>query len=230
LLDQALHALPKVSFNQMYGMTELSASITVLPAWYHTRDGRAANKLLSAGRPVPIAQVRILNAAGMEVPRGSVGEIVARGPMMMQGYWGKPEQTALAVRDGWMYTGDAGYMDEDGFVYVVDRIKDVIVTGGENVYSAEVEGVILQMPGIAACAVIGVPDESWGERVMAIVVPQDAGQIDAQSVITFCRERIAGYKCPRTVEFRSELPLSPVGKILKHRLREPYWRGRARNI
>ncbi|MET0349327.1 MAG: fatty-acid--CoA ligase, partial [Rhizobacter sp.] len=163
-------------------------------------------------------------------PVGTVGEICARGPMVMQGYWNKPAETAAALKDGWMHTGDGGRMDADGFFYVVDRIKDMIVTGGENVYSAEVENAIAQLPEVSMCAVIGVPDAHWGERVHAVIVPRPGATLEESGVIAHCRDLIAGYKCPRSVEFRTELPLSPAGKLQKFILREPFWAGRERRV
>jgi acyl-CoA synthetase (AMP-forming)/AMP-acid ligase II len=230
LLTQAMKALPKADFCQLYGMTELSPVITALPAWCHKPEAGCADRLRSAGRPLPIAEVGIVDAQGNPVPHGTVGEIVARGPMVMAGYWNKPEQSAEALRDGWMHTGDGGYMDADGFVYVVDRVKDMIVTGGENVYSAEVENVIAQLPQVSMCAVVGVPDDTWGERIHAVLVLRPEEALTADQVIAHCRERIAGYKCPRSVEFRTELPLSAAGKLLKYKLREPFWTGRKRRV
>src|SRR5699024_10268059 len=138
---------------------------------------------------------------------------------VMLGYWNQPAATADAVRDGWMHTGDGGYMDEDGYVYIADRLKDMIVTGGENVYSVEVEKALTQHPAVASCAVIGVPDDEYGERVHAVVVLTEPGAAGEEELREFCKERIAGYKAPRTVEFRDELPLSGAGKILKRELR-----------
>ena len=229
LLLQALQALPGVRFCQVYGMTELSPVITALPASCHTADA-PAHLRRSAGRPVPIAEVRIVDNQGRPVPTGTVGEIAARGPMVMAGYWNKPEQTAEVLREGWMHTGDGGYMDEQGFVYVVDRLKDMIVTGGENVYSAEVENAITQLPQVSMCAVIGVPDDKWGERVHAVVVLRAGQALTAEELIAHCKSEIAGYKCPRSVEFRTEIPLSPAGKMLKYQLRETFWKGRARAV
>ena len=225
LLQQAMHSLPHAGFCQLYGMTELSPVVTVLPAWCHHPD-QPAHRRRSAGRPVPIAEVRIVDPQGQPVPPGTVGEIAARGPMVMAGYWNQPEQTAQVLRDGWMHTGDGGRMDEDGFVYVVDRIKDMVVTGGENVYSAEVENTIAQLPQVSMCAVIGIPDEHWGERVHAVVVLRAGQTLDEAALITHCKAHIAGYKCPRSVEFRSEIPLSPAGKMLKYQLRDVYWEGK----
>ncbi len=230
LLDQAMRVLPQAGFIQLYGMTELSPVITALPAWCHQPEHRASGKLRSAGRPTPVAEVRIVDADGMELPKGAVGEIAARGPMVMQGYWNKPEQTEAALRGGWMHTGDGGYMDDDGFVYVVDRIKDMIVTGGENVYSAEVENAILQLPQVLMCAVVGIPHEKWGESVHAAVVLRAGATLTQAQLVEHCRGLIAAYKCPRSVDFREELPLSAAGKILKYRLRDPFWSGRVRSV
>jgi long-chain acyl-CoA synthetase len=149
----------------------------------------------------------------------------------MLGYWNQPELTAETLRGGWMHTGDGGRLDEHGILYVVDRIKDMIVSGGENIYSAEVEGALALHPGIAQVAVIGVPDERWGERVHAVIVPRPGTDLNAAALIAHCRERIAGYKCPRSIEFRSEsLPLSPAGNVLKTELRKYFWDGHARNV
>ncbi|TSD56671.1 long-chain-fatty-acid--CoA ligase [Variovorax sp. KBS0712] len=229
LLLQAIDKLPRAGFCQLYGMTELSPVVTVLPTWCHQPDQPAARRR-SAGRPVPIAEVRIVDADGCPVPNGTVGEIAARGPMVMAGYWNKPEQTAEVLRDGWMHTGDGGVMDTDGFVYVVDRLKDMIVSGGENIYSAEVENAITQLPQVSMCAVVGVPDDQWGERVHAVVVLRAGEALSAEALVAHCKTLIAGYKCPRSVEFREEIPLSPAGKMLKYKLREPHWEGRARKV
>lgn len=229
LLKQAMKKLPNARFLQMYGMTELSPTVTMLLPEVHA-DPAQHDKLMSAGRPTHIADIRIVDPTGSEVERGQVGEITARGPMVMQGYWNKPEQTRDAIRDGWMHTGDAGYMDQDGYLFLVDRIKDMIVTGGENVYSVEVEDVLLQHPSIAQCAVIGVPDEKWGERVHAVLVLKDGETLDEAAVVAFCKEQIAGYKCPRSFEVKDELPMSGAGKLLKYKLKEVHWDGKGRSI
>ncbi len=229
LLLQALTQLPRASFCQLYGMTELSPVVSVLPAGCHQLD-QPAHRRRSAGRPVPIAEVRIVDGAGHPVPNGTVGEIVARGPMVMTGYWNQPEQTAAALRDGWMHTGDGGRMDDDGFLYIVDRLKDMVVTGGENVYSAEVENAITQLPQVSMCAVVGVPDAQWGERVHAVVVLREGATLSTEDLSAHCRTLIASYKCPRSVAFATELPLSPAGKILKYQLRAPHWAGRERQV
>ena len=229
LLAQATKALPATQFTQAYGMTETAPTVAMLPAWCHTTPGHEA-KLRSVGRPVPIAEIRIVDPEGRPVPTGQAGEVIVRGPMVMQGYWGKPEQTAQALKDGWMHTGDGGRFDEDGFLYITDRIKDMIVTGGENVYSVEVENVVAQLPGVSMVGVIGLPDDQWGERVHAVVVLREGHTLTAEQVMAHCKGQIAGYKCPRSVEFRAEMPLSAAGKLLKHVLRAPYWEGKGRSV
>ncbi|HWS76490.1 MAG TPA: long-chain fatty acid--CoA ligase [Quisquiliibacterium sp.] len=230
VMQRALAAFPNARFTQAYGMTELSPCATILPSWYHTAEGQKAGKMRSGGRATFTTEVRIVDAEDREVPRGTVGEICARGPGVMQGYWNKPELTQAAIREGWMHTGDAGYMDEDGFVFVVDRVKDMIVSGGENVYSAEVENAIARHPAVAACAVIGIPSERWGESVHAAIVLKPGQDASADEIIAHCRTLIAGYKCPRSVAFVDALPLSGAGKVLKTKLREPFWAGRQRNV
>jgi long-chain acyl-CoA synthetase len=175
--------------------------------------------------------VRIVDTDDKPVSYGTVGEIVVRGDNVMMGYWERPEETARAVIDGWMHTGDGGYMDEHGFVFVVDRVKDMIISGGENVYSVEVENAISQHPAVAQCAVIGTPDERWGEQVHAVVVLRAGAQVSAAELIEFCKTLIAGYKCPRSVDIReSPLPLSGAGKVLKRELRKPFWENRERRV
>ena len=230
LLNDALRALPGVQFCQGYGMTELSPTIAMLAPADHLPGPKQASRLSSAGRPIRTGEVRVVDPDGNELPAGQIGEICARGPMVMKGYWNKPEATAEAIRDGWMHTGDGGYLDEDGYIHIVDRIKDMIVTGGENVYSAEVENALAQHPAVAMSAVIGVPDDLWGERVHAVIVVREGMALDQAQVIAHCKALIAGYKCPRSVEFRAELPLSPAGKLQKFVLREPHWAGRSRRV
>jgi acyl-CoA synthetase (AMP-forming)/AMP-acid ligase II len=230
VLERAMAALPGVGFVQAYGMTELSPLATVNPAWYHTPEARKLGKLRSAGRASFITEVSIVDPLGNEVPRGTVGEVVVRGPNVMQGYWNKPELTAAAVRDGWMHTGDGAWMDDDGFIFIADRLKDMIISGGENIYSAEVENALAQHPAVAACAVIGVPSDEWGESVHAMVVRNPEQALSAEQLIAHCRSLIAGYKCPRSVDFVAALPLSGAGKVLKTKLREPFWQGRERTV
>ena len=230
LLDRAMKALPSAGFTQLYGMTELSPMATVLTQEMHREAGRAKGRHRSGGRAAIGCEVRIVDSLGQEVPRGAVGEVAVRGPGVMLGYWNKPAETAAALRDGWMFTGDGGRMDEDGYVYIVDRIKDMIVTGGENVYSVEVESAVTTHPAVASCAVIGVPDEQWGELVHAFIVKKPGSSLTAQELIDHCKTRIAGYKCPRQVSFIDAMPLSGAGKILKTQLRAPFWEGRERKV
>ncbi|CAG2159291.1 long-chain-fatty-acid--CoA ligase [Cupriavidus numazuensis] len=230
LLQRARTAFPGVAFMQGYGMTELSATCTVLGPEYHDDAAFASGKARAAGKPLMSVEVRVVGPDGAELPRREVGEIVARGGTVMLGYWNKPDATAEVLRNGWMHTGDSGYMDEEGLVYVVDRLKDMIVTGAENVYSAEVENALASHPAVAFCAVIGVPNQKWGESVHAVIVRKPGASASAEEIIAHCRERIAGYKCPRSVEFRDALPLSSVGKVLKNELRKPFWSGEARSV
>ena len=230
VLKRAMALFSSAGFMQAYGMTELAPIATVMPTWYHTTEGQKANKLRAAGRATMICEIRIVDTEGREVPRGTVGEIAVRGPGVMLGYWNKPEMTAAAVRNGWMHTGDGAYMDEDGFVFIVDRMKDMIVSGGENVYSAEVENALAQHAAVAACAVIGIPSEQWGEAVHAAVVFKQGAIATQEELGAHCKTLIAGYKCPRSFEFRSALPVSGAGKILKTELRKPHWAGHDRNV
>jgi long-chain acyl-CoA synthetase len=198
---------------------------------YHDPDGEFADKTESAGQPMFTVEIKIVDFEDNEVPRGEVGEIAVRGPNVMKGYWNKPHETAHALRGGWLHTGDVGYMDDDGFLFIVDRMKDMIISGGENVYSAEVEAAIYQHPDVAVCAVIGIPSEKWGEQVHAVVVPQADKIIKADDIMQHCRKLIAGYKCPRSVEIRTQpMPMSGAGKILKRQLRAPYWEGKTRSV
>jgi acyl-CoA synthetase (AMP-forming)/AMP-acid ligase II len=230
LLQLAMSTLPHVDFVQAYGQTEAASVITVLSAPYHTLSGPHAGKLDTAGRPINVAEVRIVDAKGFELCNGEIGEICARGPTLMLGYWNKPEQTAIALRDGWLHTGDSGYLDSDGFLHVVDRLNDMIITGGENVYSTEVEDILSRHPDVAMCAVVGIPDERWGEKVHGVVILRVGAHVDEADLIAHCRALIAAYKCPRSIEFRSELPISAAGKLLKYVLRDAYWKNQPRRI
>ena len=181
---------------------------------------------------MPWVEMRIVDPeTEQDSPTGTVGEVWFRSRQNMKGYWKKPEETAKTITpDGWLKTGDAGYLDEDGYLYIHDRVKDMIVSGGENIYPAEVENCLMSHPDIADVAVIGVPDERWGETVKAVVVRRSGTTVEAPDVIAFARERLAHFKCPTSVEFVESLPRNPSGKILKRALREPYWEGRARRI
>ncbi len=232
LLD-AIRKLPGVRFFQGYGQTEMAPLISLLPPENHVLEG-PASKLRSAGLPIGCVQVRIMDDDGVEVATGEPGEIWVRGPNAMDGYWNKPEQTAETLVNGWVKTGDVAYRDEDGFLFICDRAKDMIITGGENVFSAEVENAIQSHEKVGEVAVIGVPDDKYGERVHAIVVPAahvDADKITLEEIYDHSRERIAGYKCPRSIEIRTDpLPLSGAGKILKKDLRAPYWEDKDKSV
>jgi long-chain acyl-CoA synthetase len=225
VLRKAILAFPNCQFIHAYGMTEAAPGLTHLPPRYTTLDGPYAGRIKSCGQAELTAELKIVDEKRNELPRGTIGEVAARGPMIMLGYWNKPEETAAVLQDSWYYTGDAAYMDDEGFVFIVDRVKDMIISGGENIYSAEVENAISVMPGVAEVAVIGIPDPKWGECVHAIIVPRAGANLSAEAVIAHCRTQIAGYKCPRSVEFRNtSLPLSGAGKVLKRELREPFWK------
>ena len=172
----------------------------------------------------------MVDGAGRTLPVGEVGEILIKSPCVMKGYWNKPDATAKAIVDGWFYTGDAGYFDADGYLYIHDRVKDMIVSGAENVYPAEVENALMSHPAIADAAVIGVPDDKWGEAVKAIVVLKPGVEASAEDIIAFCKTRIASYKTPKSIDFIAALPRNPSGKILRRELRDPYWAGRARRV
>lgn len=213
-------------FEQGYGLTESVGPIAMLRPDDHLSD----EKMPSCGRPVPGAEIRVVDEAGRDCVTGEVGEIIFFGVQAMNGYWNRPEETARTIRDGWLHTGDAGYFDEDGYLFIHDRLKDMIVSGGENIYPAEVERVLEECPSIAEIAVIGVPDERWGETVKAVVVTGHGKTLSENEVIEFARLHIARFKCPTSVDFVDSIPRNPSGKILKKELRAPYWEGHERNI
>jgi long-chain acyl-CoA synthetase len=228
LLEQVLDTYPDLEISQGYGMTEASAILTFLTADDHRRGGEI---LKSAGRGVPGVMLSIQGPDGNLLGPGQTGEVCARAGNFMREYWNRPEETAEAFRDGWYHTGDAGYLDPQGYLFLVDRVKDMIVTGGENVYSTEVENAIAKHPDVEQVAVIGIPSEQWGEAVHAIVVPKEGTEPTEQAILDHAREWIAGFKVPKSVEFRSEpLPLSGALKVLKRQLRAPYWEGRDRGV
>jgi acyl-CoA synthetase (AMP-forming)/AMP-acid ligase II len=215
-------------FVQFFGMTETSGC-TLLRAADHD-PVRFPERLASAGTDTVSFETRVVDAHDVELPPGEVGEIVTRGPAVMTGYWNQPEATADALRNGWMHTGDLGYRAADGYLYVTDRLKDMIVSGGENVYPREVEDVLFEHPDVLDAAVIGVPDERWGERVHAVVCLRPGRALDDAAVQRFCRERLAAYKCPRSVAFVDELPRNVTGKVLKRELRAAHWPVGGRSI
>jgi long-chain acyl-CoA synthetase len=220
MVEQVLAKLPDIELSHSYGLTEACPVVSSNLPCNHTPEARISGLSRSVGRGGLGVNVKIVDPQGQEVPRATVGEIIVRGPNIMQGYWNKPEETARALRDGWLYTGDAAWMDAQGYLFIVDRLKDMIVSGGENVYSAEVENVLARHPAVAMCAVIGVAHAQWGEAVHAVVVRKPGARVDEEQLRRHCREFIAGYKCPKSVEFRDELPLSAAGKVLKRELRK----------
>ncbi|MGB2695766.1 MAG: long-chain-fatty-acid--CoA ligase [Dehalococcoidia bacterium] len=221
----------KCDFAQAYGMTETTAVLTYLFPDDHRRAIKErADLLLSAGRPVVGTQLRIVGDDDALVENGTIGEIIARGPQLMRGYWNLPDESAQALKGGWMHTGDAGIMDDDGYIYIQDRVKDMIVSGGENVYPRVVEEVLFQHPAVADAAVIGVPDQQWGETVKAIIVLREGQTATGEEIIEFCRGKLGGFERPRSVDFIPALPRNPSGKVLKKDLREPYWVGHGRRV
>ena len=228
LLREAVRTIPEAGFLQCYGMTETTGTIAALPPEDHSLEGN--QRMKSAGKAVAGVELKVVGEDGAELPRGEVGELVCKSPSNMAGYWNLPDATASSLKDGWMHTGDAAYMDEDGYVFIQDRIKDMIISGGENVYPAQVESAIYGHPCVGEVAVIGVPDETWGEAVKACVVPKPGSEIDPDDIIAFTRERLAGFKVPKTVDVIAVMPRNASGKILRKDLRAPYWEGRERQV
>jgi acyl-CoA synthetase (AMP-forming)/AMP-acid ligase II len=230
VLRASLARFPGVMY-QVYGMTEQSGAVSLLPPEDHAKPA-VAHRLVSAGKPMTGVEIEIRDpATGEHVATGAPGELWVRSEQRMGGYWGKPEATAAAFTpDGWLRSGDGGFMDADGYIYITDRIKDLIISGGENIYPAEIERVLAEHPALQDVAVIGVPDERWGEVPKAVVVLRPGASIDPNEVIAWCRERIAGFKCPKTIDVVAALPRNATGKILKKDLRKPYWEGRERQV
>jgi long-chain acyl-CoA synthetase len=227
LLRQAMGIFP-CGFQQVYGLTETTGAITVLPPDDH--DPADVKKLLSCGYAQEGVELRIVGDDGKDRATGEVGEIAVRSPQIMGGYWNLPDATRRAIQGDWFFTGDAGYLDDKGYLYIYDRVKDMIVSGGENIYPAEVESALFGHPAVADVAVIGVPDERWGEAVKAVVVKKPAADVTASELIDWARERIAGYKLPKSIDFTDTLPRNPTGKILKRELRKPYWGDKQRQV
>jgi acyl-CoA synthetase (AMP-forming)/AMP-acid ligase II len=231
MLQRALSAWPETRFLQVYGMTELSGAVTILTPEAH-RDAEHPERLTSAGLPLPGVEARVVDPVTLDdVKPPGTGEIWIRTIQAMRGYLHQAEATAqIQAADGWLRTGDLGRMDPAGFVYILDRLRDVIITGGENVYGPEVESVLNACPGVSEGVVIGIPDERWGEAVKAVVIAAPGARLTADEVIAFCRDRLAHYQCPASVDFAADLPRNATGKVLKRALREPYWSGRDRAI
>lgn len=231
VLAKCVEMFKPCKFWQAYGLTETTGAVVNLPPDDHDPSGPNRHRLRSCGVPGPGVEVRIVADGEAECAVGDVGEIWIRSPQVMLGYWKQPEETIDAVTpDGWFKSGDAGYLDADGYLYIHDRVKDMIVSGGENVYPAEVENVLMAHPAIADVAVIGVPHERWGETAKAVVVKvADAGVTEAE-IIAYAKERLATFKCPTSVDWADALPRNPSGKVLKKDLREPYWEGRDRRV
>jgi acyl-CoA synthetase (AMP-forming)/AMP-acid ligase II len=228
ILKRSMALFPNASFVQMYGATETSGTIVYLPPEDH--DIAGTPRMAGCGKPFPEVTLRAVDGAGQEVPVGTVGEILVRSPLVMSGYHRLPDASAAAFDGDWYRTGDAGFLDADGYLYLRDRVKDMIVSGAENIYPAEVEDALHEHPAVRDCAVIGVPDPRWGETVKAIVVRVPGATLDAADLIAFARTRVAGYKVPKSIDFVDTLPRNPSGKIMKKELRAPYWAGTERQI
>jgi acyl-CoA synthetase (AMP-forming)/AMP-acid ligase II len=229
LLRAAMEAWPETDFIQVYGLTEVCGVITHLMPEAH-RDPAHPERLVSAGQVIPRAEVRVVDPGTLrDVPVGEHGELWFRTPQLMKGFLGKPEATAEVItEDGWFRSGDMGKVDADGFVYVQDRLKDMIISGGENIYSPEIERVLAEHPAVMEVAVIGVPDDTWGEAVKAVVSLNPGASASEEELIDHCREHLAHYKCTKSVDVVEALPRNPTGKILKRDLRAPYWADRER--
>ncbi len=213
-------------FEQGYGLTESVGPVAML----RPQDHDGGRKMQSCGKAVPGTVIHVVDVDGNECATDEVGEIIVSGPQLMKAYWNRPDDTRDAIRAGWLHTGDAGYYDADGYLYIHDRLKDMIVSGGENIYPAEVEGVLAACSGIAEVAVIGVPDERWGEAVKALVIPQPGAQISARDITAYAHQHMASFKCPKSIDFVDSIPRTASGKILKKVLREPYWAGLDRRV
>jgi len=218
-------------YSQVYGLTETTGVVTQLLPEDHDPGGPRQNLLRSAGKPIAGTEIHIIDPdTGDRLPDGEVGEVWIRSGQIMSGYWQMPEESAKALPgDGWFRSGDAAYM-EDGYLFIYDRVKDMIISGGENVYPAEIENALMGHEGVLDIAVIGVPDEKWGEVGKALVIPVPDSGVTAEDILAFARERLAGFKCPRSVDFVEAIPRNPTGKILKRELRDPFWEGHERRV
>jgi long-chain acyl-CoA synthetase len=228
LLKQCIRKFGNI-LSQAYGMTE-ALGVSQLPEWDHFLEGEKSKLLSSAGKPSYCAEVKIFDEHDQPAKTGEIGEIVVRGKHVMLGYWKNPEMTQQALRGGWYHSGDMGYMDEDGYLYLVDRKADMIVTGGENVYPKEVEDVLYEHPAVSMAAVVSAPDKKWGERVQAVVVLKPGQSATEEEIINYCKKRLGGYKCPKAIEFWDSLPTTPIGKILRKDVKKKFWEGHERSI
>lgn len=231
LLESAMKALPHSGFGQLYGLTETSGPITYLtPDDHHAIVAGATELALSCGAPTAGVELQVHDQYGQPLPAGDIGEIVCRSPQVMRGYWNRANETLAAIQDGWFYTGDVGYIDAKGYLYLYDRKRDMIITGGENVYPAEVENILYGHPAIADVAVISVPDERWGEAVKAVVVLKPDVLLSADELIAYAKGKVAGFKVPKSVDFVTDLPRNATGKVLRRLIREPYWAAEGRGV
>jgi acyl-CoA synthetase (AMP-forming)/AMP-acid ligase II len=230
-LKQAIEVIGPVMMGG-YGQTEAPASISYLPPDAHFKNGRVADdeRLSSVGQPNPLISVEIMDDANQILAQGETGEICVRGDLVMKGYYKAPEKTAETIIDGWLHTGDVGHIDAEGYLHITDRKKDMIISGGFNVYPSEVEQVIWGHPAVQDCAVIGVPDEKWGEAVKAVVELNKGQTVSADDLIALCKEKLGSVKAPKSIDFIDVLPRSPIGKVLKKDLRARYWQDAARKI
>jgi len=219
--------LMNCDFYQVYGLTETTGAITLLSPEDHSIE---RGKLRSCGKPIPGVEIKIVDEDKNEVPVGEVGEIITKSDLNMKGYWNNDKATSEAFNNSWFYSGDLGYLDKDGFLFIHDRLKDMIVSGGENIYPAEVENALMSNSLILDAAVVGIPDEKWGESTKAFVVLKNESDISEEEIINYTKTKIASYKCPKSINFISELPRNPSGKVLRRELRAPFWEGRDRGV
>jgi len=229
-LERAIERLGPI-FLQVYAQMEVANQVTTLTKNDHVEAlAGPRHRLASCGRPIAMAEVRLVDEADADVPSGHPGEIIVRGPHMMRGYWRRPEETASTMRGGWIHTADVARVDEDAYVYIVDRAKDMIISGGMNVYSVEVENALMEHPAVGEACVIGTPDDKWGEAVSAFVVLREGQRLAAEDLIAFCGHKLAAYCRPKAIEFVDEIPKTPYGKMDKKAIRQRYWKGQERQV